>query len=134
MSETDPIVLQLRHRNRDGAGRSREEQMVSFDRTELDLILRLYGLQVGAGEWRDYAIDMLKEKRRKAVRGRRSVLHFPPYGAAMCRFTVLRKTPNWRGAEGAYSVVAPGGQILKRGRDLEMVLRILQPKPKLAMI
>ena len=124
MSETDPIVLQLRHSNRDGAGRSREEQMVSFDRTELDLILRLYGLQVGAGEWRDYAIDMLKEKAVFSIF--RHTSDVPLYR--------IEKDPKLARRQGAYSVVAPGGQILKRGRELKMVLRILQPKPKLAMI
>ena len=124
MSETDPIVLQLRHRNRDGAGRSRDEQMVSFDRMELDLILSLYGLQVGAGEWRDYAIDMLKEKAVFSIF--RHTSDVPLYR--------IEKDPKLARRQGAYSVVAPGGQILKRGRDLKMVLRILQPKPKLAMI
>ncbi len=124
MSETDPIVLQLRHRNRDGAGRSRDEQMVSFDRMELDLILSLYGLQVGAGEWRDYAIDMLKEKAVFSIF--RHTSDVPLYR--------IEKDPKLARRQGAYSVVAPGGQILKRGRELKMVLRILQPKPKLAMI
>lgn len=35
---------------------------VTFHRRELDAILRIYGRMVGEGEWRDYAIDHLKEK------------------------------------------------------------------------
>ncbi len=35
---------------------------VSFDRRELDRILSLYGRMVAAGEWRDYAIDFLKDR------------------------------------------------------------------------
>src|SRR6201992_470832 len=34
---------------------------VTFDRRELDRILSLYGRKVAAGEWRDYAIDFLKD-------------------------------------------------------------------------
>ena len=35
---------------------------ISFDRRELNQILNVYGRKVAAGEWRDYAIDHLKEK------------------------------------------------------------------------
>ncbi len=34
--------------------------VVGFDRKELNQILRVYGFRVASGEWRDYAIDMLK--------------------------------------------------------------------------
>ncbi len=34
---------------------------VFFDRRELDALLRVYGRQVAAGEWRDYAIDGLAD-------------------------------------------------------------------------
>ena len=33
-----------------------------FHRRELDQILRVYGRMVSAGEWRDYAIDSLKDR------------------------------------------------------------------------
>ena len=35
---------------------------VTFERRELDRILSLYGRMVAAGEWRDYAIDFLKDR------------------------------------------------------------------------
>ena len=35
---------------------------VTFSRRELDRILGLYGRMVAAGEWRDYAIDFLKDR------------------------------------------------------------------------
>ena len=35
---------------------------VRFSRRELDRILRLYGRKVSDGEWRDYAIDFLKDR------------------------------------------------------------------------
>ncbi|MEL6289316.1 MAG: DUF2794 domain-containing protein, partial [Pseudomonadota bacterium] len=35
---------------------------ICFNRQELYLIMNVYGRQVAAGEWRDYAIDMLKDR------------------------------------------------------------------------
>ncbi|MCP4097567.1 MAG: DUF2794 domain-containing protein, partial [Planctomycetaceae bacterium] len=35
---------------------------VFFNRRELNEILRIYGFKVSAGEWRDYAIDHLKDR------------------------------------------------------------------------
>ena len=35
---------------------------VFFERRELDRLLALYGRMVAAGEWRDYAIDFLKDR------------------------------------------------------------------------
>ena len=35
---------------------------VTFNRFELNRILNLYGRMVAEGEWRDYAIDFLKER------------------------------------------------------------------------
>eukprot|EP01037_Dinobryon_pediforme_P014332 gene14333-14455_t len=35
---------------------------VTFERSELNAILALYGRNVAAGEWRDYAIDFTKER------------------------------------------------------------------------
>src|SRR5262252_5957540 len=35
---------------------------VTFDRRELSRIFGLYGRKVAAGEWRDYAIDFLKDR------------------------------------------------------------------------
>src|SRR5262249_34374724 len=35
---------------------------VTFDRRELNRIFGLYGRKVAAGEWRDYAIDFLRDR------------------------------------------------------------------------
>ena len=43
--------------------RKHKDQLpITFHRRELDAILRLYSRMVGEGEWRDYAIDHLKDK------------------------------------------------------------------------
>jgi hypothetical protein len=92
-----------------------ETPAISFDRTELDQILRVYGRKVAAGEWRDYAIDQLAERAVFSVYRRASEV--PLYK--------IVKQPKLARRLGAYSVVAAGGAILKRGHDLANVLKAL---------
>ncbi|KQT82240.1 DUF2794 domain-containing protein [Aurantimonas sp. Leaf443] len=87
---------------------------VSFDRRELSEILRVYGRMVAAGEWRDYAIDTLKERAVFSVFRRTSEM--PLYR--------IEKDPRLARKQGAYSVVAAGGLIMKRGPDLSQVLKV----------
>ena len=68
--------------------RARAPQRVTFSRRELDRILGLYGRMVAAGEWRDYAIDFLKDRAVFSVFRR----------AAKSRFTASRRTRSWRAA------------------------------------
>ena len=65
MSETEPIILPLARRAGGNAHLpevSPRRGDISFDRRELSQILNVYGRKVASGEWRDYAIDTLKEK------------------------------------------------------------------------
>lgn len=96
--------------------------VVSFDRKELSLILNLYGRYVAAGEWRDYAMDFSRETATFSIFRRAS--EQPLYR--------IVKDPALARKQGAYSVIAQGGLILKRGQELAQVLRILAQKPKLA--
>ena len=93
-------------------------QITRFDRAELMTILNLYGRMVAAGEWRDYAMDFLKEKAVFSVYRRTS--EFPLY--------CIEKVPKLIRRQGAYSVVTPTGLILKRGPDLQRVLAVLERK------
>ncbi len=43
-------------------GAASPPNQVTFNRRELNRILDLYGRKVAAGEWRDYAIDFLKDR------------------------------------------------------------------------
>ncbi|MHA1517603.1 MAG: DUF2794 domain-containing protein [Alphaproteobacteria bacterium] len=88
---------------------------ISFDRRELTQILNVYGRKVARGEWRDYAIDTLTEKAVFSVFRRSSEM--PLYR--------IEKTPKLARRQGAYSVIAATGLILKRGHDLARVLRAL---------
>lgn len=87
---------------------------VAFDRKELGTILNIYGRMVTQGHWKDYAIDMLPERAVFSVY--RQATQTPLYQ--------INKRPNLRGKQGQFSVVAPGGLILKRGHDLKNVLRV----------
>ncbi len=91
---------------------------VWFHRTELNRILSVYGRMVAAGDWRDYAIDALKDRAVFSVFRRASDV--PLYR--------IEKRPALARKQGAYCVVAPGGQILKRGHDLAQVLTVFDRK------
>jgi hypothetical protein len=82
---------------------------------ELRAILGLYGRKVAQGEWRDYAIDLGREKAVFSVFRRAS--EFPIY--------TIEKNPRLARKQGAYSVIAATGLILKRGHDLIRVLSVL---------
>ena len=117
MSETEPIVLPLaRGASGDQYGyEGARREGISFDRAGLSEILNVYGRKVASGEWRDYAIDVLKEKAVFSVFRRSSEM--PLYR--------IEKIPKLARRQGAYSVVAATGLILKRGHDLKRVLRAL---------
>ena len=91
---------------------------VAFHRTELSVILSLYGRMVAAGEWKDYGISHLKEVAVFSV-FRRATEH-PMYR--------IEKRPKLKGRQGQYLVLGMDGQILKRGDDLKAVLRVLERK------
>lgn len=91
--------------------------IVSFDRAELTAILTVYGRKVAAGEWRDYALDFLKERAVFSVFARNS--ERPLF--------MVEKTPKLRNKQGQYMVSNQQGRILKRGHDLPQVLRVLEP-------
>ncbi len=88
---------------------------VTFSRRELDRILSLYGRKVADGEWRDYAIDFLKDRAVFSVFRRAS--EFPIYR--------IEKNPRLSRRQGAYSVISATGHILRRGQELDRVLSAL---------
>jgi hypothetical protein len=98
--------------------RDRTPPAVSFDRRELSEILNLYGRKVAAGEWRDYAIDFLRERALFSVYKRAS--ERPLY--------IIEKSPRLRNKQGQYLVMSQDGRILRRGHSLATVLRILEPR------
>ena len=110
-----------------GAGQSRRRapgHQVTFDRRELNRILGLYGRMVAAGEWRDYAIDFLKDRAVFSVFRRSSEV--PIYR--------IEKNPKLARRQGAYSVVSATGLIVRRGHELDRVLRVLDKGPSLVAV
>lgn len=117
MSELEPIAFP------GGAARLRAQPpspRVTFNRHELHRILDLYGRKVAAGEWRDYAIEFLKDRAAFSVFRRAS--EFPLYTIVKDRGVARRQD--------AYAIVAASGRILKRGHDLSRVLRAIDPALK----
>ena len=93
-------------------------EQVAFHRTELAVVLSLYGRMVAAGEWRDYGISCLPDVAIFAVF--RRATEMPLYR--------IEKRPKLRMKQGLYAVLGPEGQVLKRGHELKSVLRVLERK------
>lgn len=98
------------------ASASRFVPAISFDRKELQTILNLYGRKVADGEWRDYALDFLRDRALFSIYKRAS--ERPLY--------VVEKNPKLRNKQGQYMVLSQDGRVLKRGHDLSTVLRVLE--------
>lgn len=135
MSETEPIVFGPRKAGgfrgsqphaslKPDTHRPDTQRVATFSRQELSAILAVYGRKVAAGEWRDYAIDL----------GRDTAVFSVFRRASECPLFRIEKTPRLARKQGAYSVVAPAGLILKRGHDLRRVLHVLEDTARLVSV
>lgn len=121
LSDSEPIVFPGTGRSSAGSVPRMSQKPrkhigpIVFDRRELNQLLGMYGRKVAEGEWRDYAIDMLREKAVFSVF--RKTSEYPLYR--------IEKNPKLARRQGAYAVITPTGQILKRGHDLRNVLRVI---------
>ena len=86
---------------------------VFFDRRELDAVLRVYGRMVAQGEWRDYAVVGHRDFAEFAVFRRSG-------DAPLYR---IEKRPALARRQGAWAVIGQGGMVLRRGHELDQVLR-----------
>ncbi|MBI1263350.1 MAG: DUF2794 domain-containing protein [Alphaproteobacteria bacterium] len=96
------------------------DDRVMFERAELDRILWLYGMMVAGGEWRDYAIDGLRDRAEFSIF--RHAADFPLYR--------IVKTPGDARRQGAWKVVGAAGVVLKRGHELDAVLAVFDRQLK----
>jgi hypothetical protein len=128
LSEVEPIVFSPRQRagfaGAAGAAPCRLDPVIHFSRRELEEILRVYGRRVAAGDWRDYALDFGREKAVFSVF--RHTSEVPLYR--------IEKCPGLARRQGAYSVVAATGLIVKRGHELARVLDVLDKGVRLVAI
>ena len=99
------------------AGQTQHE-VVAFQRAELSVILSVYGRMVAAGEWRDYALSHGREVAVFAI-FRRSA-ETPLYR--------IEKRPKLRLKQGQYAVLGEAGQVLRRGHELDQLLRVFEKK------
>src|SRR5512140_3501602 len=113
--EIDPSQSQGAMTARSAPAPSQVSNQVTFSRRELDRILGLYGRKVAAGEWRDYAIDFLRDRAVFSV-FRRSA-EVPLYR--------IEKNPRLARRQGVYSVISATGLIVRRGQELDRVLRAI---------
>jgi hypothetical protein len=127
LSESEPITFSPHaagnyrgHQTASGQA-SEAPRCITFTRPELTAILAVYGRKVACGEWRDYAIDLGRDKAVFSVFRRASEV--PLFR--------IEKSPKLARKQGAYSVMAPAGLILKRGHDLVRVLSVLEGRPRL---
>lgn len=95
--------------------------VIAFNRHELQTILNVYGRQVAAGEWRDYALDFGAQTAVFSIFRRSSEM--PLYRVV--------KDPRLARKQGMYSVITATGLILKRGQELDRVIAVLDKKLKL---
>ena len=91
---------------------------IFFTRPELDAILRVYGRMVAKGEWRDYAIDQTKDMVAFAIFRRTSEM--PLFR--------IEKQPKLARKQGAYAILGAAGQVLRRGADIDLMLRYFAPR------
>ena len=124
MSDSEPIYFR-RRREGQPVGPAvpaafEPATQIAFNRQELMAILAVYGRKVASGEWRDYAIDLTRDKAVFSIFRRASEV--PLYR--------IEKDPKLARKQGAYSVVAAGGLIMKRGQDLARVLDVFDKRPE----
>ncbi len=100
------------------AGPTAKTPLVFFERAELDRLLRLYGRMVAQGDWRDYAINGGREAAIFSVFRRSG--ETPLY--------MIEKRPALARRQGAFAVIAHGGVVLRRGQELEQVLKVFEAR------
>ncbi len=94
----------------------RREAVTTFDRTELQRILDLYGRMVAAGHWRDYAMQF-----------ERDVASFSAFRRTAERPEIrIEKRPSLRLKQGEWALIGEHGMVLKRGQELVPVLAPLE--------
>lgn len=107
-------IIPLHPRELRGKASSKPPSQTAFDRKELSAILNIYGQMVSKGDWKDYALDFLPD---------RAVFSIYRKASEHALYTI-EKTPALRNKQGQFSVIAPGGLVLKRGHDLGAVLKV----------
>ena len=127
LSDSEPIIFRPRTAGASDLGQVPEttassaapaQAVTAFNRQELSIIMDVYGRKVSRGEWRDYALDLMRDKAVFSIFRRASEV--PIYR--------IEKNPKLARKQGAYSVITATGLILKRGQELRRVLAVLDDR------
>lgn len=93
-----------------GGGRANSVYII---RPELTKILNIYGKMVAAGEWHDYAIDTLKDF---------AVFSIFKRASDRALYSII-KEPALAQKQGMWRITGANGNIVKRGKNLDHLLR-----------
>ena len=96
----------------------KKDAVVYLLRHELSLILNVYGRMVAGGKWFDYAIDSQPNYAVFSVYRRASEM--PLYQ--------IIKEPALSSKQGVWRILSMNQQVVKRGKDLKLLLRYFDGK------
>ena len=90
----------------------------SFNKNELNLILRIYSRMVSLGEWKDYSIF--------------NNIHFSEFSiyrnSSEHPLYIVKKNTRKNIKRDVFSIISFGGTILKSGNNLELVLKFFEKR------
>lgn len=100
-----------------GGGDKSRKAAVYLTRSELGIILDVYGRQVASGSWKDYSIEMGEGLSAATFSIFRRSSEAPLYRVI--------KDPSLARKQGMWRIVAMDGRIVKRGHDLKQLLKAI---------
>jgi len=118
MAKSKPMIIVGNAFERERQLAAQKPLRIMWTRQELNSLLNIYGRQVAAGHWRDYAIDDGTDEACFSIFRRSSEV--PLYR--------IDKTPALRRKQGQYCLRGSDGQILRRGHDLAALLKFFDRK------
>lgn len=118
MAKTKTLVVVANAFEREQQRAAKAPARIMWTRPELSILLNIYGRQVAAGHWRDYAMSDGKEA---------AIFSMFRRASEMALYKV-EKIPALRRKQGQYVLSGMEGRVLRRGHDLEAVLRFFERK------
>ncbi len=118
MSKSKPLIIVGNAFERERQLHKLAPMRVMWTRQELAQLLNIYGRQVAAGHWRDYAIDDGVDSACFSIFRRSSEV--PLYR--------IDKVPALKRKQGQYCLRGAAGQTLRRGHDLSALLNFFNRK------
>ena len=118
MAKTKTLVVVANAFEREQQRAAKAHARIMWTRPELSILLNIYGRQVAAGHWRDYAMSDGKEAAIFSMFRR----------ASEVALYKVEKIPTLRRKQGQYVLSGMEGRVLRRGHDLEAVLRFFERK------